>query len=64
MTPREEIKCIIGHFFEFLCGEDVSEIQAELLMKELLKPTAAYDRFYLTILSLCTNDCPAWSLPN
>ncbi len=49
MTPREEIKCIIGRFFEFLCGEDVSEIQAELLMKELLKPTAAYDRFYLTI---------------
>lgn len=49
MPPREEIKYFIGQFYEFLCGEAVSEIQAELLMKELLKPTAAYDRFYSAI---------------
>lgn len=49
MSPKEEIKYFIGQFYEFLCSDAVSETQTELLMKELLKPTAAYDRFYFEI---------------
>ena len=50
MPPREEIKYFIRRFYEFLCSDAVSEVQSELLVKELLKPTAAYDQLYLTVL--------------
>lgn len=50
MPPGEEIKYFIRRFYEFLCSDAVSEVQSELLVKELLKPTAAYDQLYLTVL--------------
>lgn len=46
LSPKEEIKQIIGTFFDFLCSEIVSDMQAELLVKEMFNPTAVYDKFY------------------
>ena len=46
LSPIEEIKQIIGNFFDFLCSNIVSDMQAELLVREMFNPTSVYDRFY------------------
>ncbi len=46
LSPKEEIKFIIGNFFDFLCSNIVSDTQAELLVKEMFNPTTIYDKFY------------------
>lgn len=46
LPPKEEIKFIIGNFFDFLCSGIISDTQAELLVKEMFNPTAIFDKFY------------------
>lgn len=46
LSPKEEIKRIIGAFFDFLCSNIVSDTQAELLVREMFNPTSVYDKFY------------------
>lgn len=46
LPPKEEIKRIIGSFFDFLCNFIVSDTQAKLLVKEMFTPTPVYDKFY------------------
>lgn len=46
LSPKEEIKQIIGSFFDFLCSYVVSDAQAELLVREIFNPTPVYDKFY------------------
>ncbi len=49
LSPREELKLLLGNFFEFLSSDKISETDAELLIKELLNPSAAYEKFYTIV---------------
>ncbi len=50
LRPRDEIKYILCRFFGFLCGEEIMKVNLELLLRELFKPSRAYERFYTVIL--------------
>ncbi len=46
LSPKEEIKLIMGKMFDFFCSDMVSDVQAELLVREILNQTSVYDKFY------------------
>ena len=48
--PLEEIKTIIGNFFEYLCSDNVSDSQAMLMINEIISPSKAYEQIYAKIL--------------
>lgn len=49
ISPRDELKMILCRFFDFLCGEKMSEIPMELLVKEFFNPSSAYEQFYTPV---------------
>lgn len=49
LSPKEEIKLIIDKLFDFFCSDIVSDVQAELLLREIFNPTCVYDKFYSDI---------------
>lgn len=50
VSPQEEIKTIICRFFDFLCGNAISDVQAMLMVNEIFSPSTAYDNFYPKII--------------
>ena len=63
--PREEIKVIFCRLFDFLCGEKISEVKVELLLREFINPSSAYSTFYKLVFEplhqrisdLISSDC-------
>ena len=49
-TPRDGVKNIIGRFFDFLCGDQITDSQAMLMVNEIICPSAAYNKIYQTVL--------------
>ena len=50
LSALEEIKTFAGNLLDLLCSDTISSIQAELLIKEIINPTAAYDKLYLQVI--------------
>lgn len=50
LSALEEIKAFAGNLLDLLCSDTISSIQAELLIKEIINPTAAYDKLYLQVI--------------
>lgn len=50
LPPREEIRFLIGRFFDFLCRDGISNLEAALLINEIVSPSAAYDKLYARVL--------------
>lgn len=50
LVPRDEIKYFLSSFFAFICSEKVFEVKIELLLRELLYPSSAYNNFYARVL--------------
>lgn len=46
LSPKEEVKLIIDKLFDSFCSDIVSDVQAELLVREIFNPTCVYDKFY------------------
>ena len=49
-NPRESVKTVIGRFFDFLCGDKISDVQARLMINEIISPSSVYDKIYQNIL--------------
>lgn len=49
-TPREQIKNVIGNFFDYMCGDNISDTNARLMINEMISPTAAYDKIYRQVI--------------
>lgn len=50
LSPRDEIKFILSHFFTFLCSEKSLEIRLELLLREMFNPSPAYNCLYSAVI--------------
>ncbi len=49
-SPREGVKNVIERYFDFLCGDKISDAQARLVINEIISPSSAYDKIYQHIL--------------
>ena len=49
-TPREQIKNVIGNFFDYMCGDNISDTNARLMINEMISPTTAYDKIYKQVI--------------
>lgn len=50
LSALDELKAFAGNLLELLCSDTISSIQAELLIKEIINPTAAYNKLYLQVI--------------
>lgn len=50
LSALEEIKAFAGNLFELLCSDTISSVQAELLIKEIISPTTAYNKLYQQVI--------------
>lgn len=50
LSPEEELDAFVSNMVDFLCSDKISGIQAELLLKEMIQPTTAYDKLYKTVI--------------
>lgn len=50
LPPNEEFKAFIGNMIDFLCSSAISNAQAELVLKEIIQPTNAYNQFYTRVM--------------
>lgn len=50
LPPNEEFKALIGNLIDFLCSSAISNAQAELVLKEIIQPTNAYNQFYARVM--------------
>ena len=50
LSPKDNIKFIIGNFFEYLCSDNVSDEKAMLMINETISPTKMYDKIYTEVL--------------
>ncbi len=49
LPPREKIKMIIFKLLDFMCQNNISDVEASLLVKEIVTPSPAYDNLYAKI---------------
>ncbi len=50
LSPEKEFDAFVANMVDFLCSDKISGIQAELLLKEMIQPTTAYDKLYQTVI--------------
>lgn len=50
LSAYEEFNALIGNMLDIICSDALSSIQAELLIKEIINPTAAYNKLYLQVI--------------
>lgn len=50
LSALEEIKAFAGNLLELLCSDTISSVQAELLIKEIISPTTAYNKLYQQVI--------------
>lgn len=50
LSAADELNAIIGNMLEFLCSDELSGVQAELLIKEIIQPTAVYAKLYAKVV--------------
>ena len=50
LTPVEELSAFICNMVDFLCSDAVSSVEAELLIKEILQPSNAYNKLYKEVI--------------
>lgn len=50
LPPEEEFDAFISNMVDFLCSDKISGAQAELLIKEMIQPTTAYNKLYQTVI--------------
>ena len=50
LSALEEIKAFAGNLLELLCSDTISSVQAELLLKEIISPTTAYNKLYQQVI--------------
>ena len=49
-SSKDNIKFIIGNFFEYLCSDNISDEKAMLMINETISPTQAYEKIYAQVL--------------
>lgn len=50
LSAVDELDAMIGNMLEFLCSDELSGVQAELLIKEIIQPTAVYAKLYAKVV--------------
>lgn len=51
LDPADELKAFLCKMIDFLCSNRITQSQAELFIKELVLPSAAYDRLYRNVFA-------------
>ena len=50
LTPIEEFDAFASNMVDFLCSDKISGAGAELLIKEIIRPTNVYNKLYQTVI--------------
>lgn len=50
LNPIDEFKAFVLNMLEILCSDEISSIQAELLIKEIINPTNIYNKLYTQVI--------------
>lgn len=50
LPPNEEFKVLIGNLIDLLCSGAISNAQSELVIKEFIRSTNAYNQFYTRVM--------------
>lgn len=50
LSYEEEFEAFVSNMLDFLISDKISDIKANLLIKEMLQPSAAYDKLYAEVI--------------